>query len=246
MEITQELYKSKDLLKKLDIDNQLELQLKNVKNEFSNIVKNVIDGGANYIIKAMPINDNLKDILLDVKKAFKTKDFGHIVSTAINSSIREGLEMLSVPKEIIKDIGKLKDVAMKGGLSCALSAGVEIILNKYVKNNLNFIDIKDFISKMKDFINNRAFTNKLDQGISKSIKRLNKFQDLCNNWYKSYNEFNLNEINSISKKLTNLVNRVSFNEDAKKTNDVIQNLTTFINNKKEKLSEMQFKACSII
>ena len=203
------------------------MQLKNVKNEFSNIVKNVIDGGANYIIKAMPINDNLKDILLDVKKAFKTKDFGHIVSTAINSSIREGLEMLSVPKEIIKDIGKLKDVAMKGGLSCALSAGVEIILNKYVKNNLNFIDIKDFISKMKDFINNRAFTNKLDQGISKSIKRLNKFQDLCNNWYKSYNEFNLNEIN-LDQELVitnvrhkNLIAKAI--ENVKKTEETIKN-----------------------
>ena len=123
------LTNTKNISNDIDITkdkNILEVQNINV---FSNILSNLIDKGTNYIIKSLPVNSSTKDILIDVKDAFKTKNFKNIVSTAVKSSIREGLELLSIPKNVIQDINNIKNIATAGGLSCALSAGIDIVTN---------------------------------------------------------------------------------------------------------------------
>lgn len=239
-----ELNESKNLLRKNELNKDVEIQIENVKSEFTNIIKNVVDRGANYVIKAMPINEHVKDVLIDVKNSFKTKGFKNIIKTAVNSSIREGLEVLNLPKNVLGDINKVKDVAIKGGLTDAVCAGVEIVLKKNL--NIDTEVIKDFIDKIKGFINNKAFINKIDQGIKKCYSRINKFESICNEWYKAYNEFDLEKINNIASKLNSLVRNVKFDKDSVKSNNIIQNLTEFINNKKEKLTNMQYKSCVLV
>lgn len=240
----QMLDEAKNLLRKNELNNDMDVQIENVKLEFGNIVRNIVDRGADYVIKAMPINDHIKDILSDVKNSFKTKGFKDLVKTAVNSSIREGLEILSLPKNVISNIDKVKDIAIKGGLTNAICAGIEIVLKKNL--NINIDIVKDFIDKMKGFINNKAFINKIDQGIKKCSSRVDKFGKMCDEWYQAYKDFDLDKINQISSKLNNSVKNVKFNKDSVKSNNIIQNLTEFVNNKKDRLTEMQYQACMLV
>ena len=194
----------------------------------------------------MPVNNNIKEILYDVEESFKTHDFKEVVKTAINSTIREGLEMLSVPKDILKDLNKMKEVAVEGGLAKAISAGAEIILNRSLKKNIYGDEIKDFIIKLKAFINNKGFIDKLDQGINKSLKRVDKFKDLCAKWFEAYDTFNVDDMNIIAGRLKQNVKKIEFNKESINSNNLIQNVTKLINNKKEKLSPIEMKACSLI
>lgn len=234
------------LNRNLDLDYKLDLDLIKNRNEFTNIVGNVIDKGANYVIRGMPINNHIKDILIDVKDSIKTKDFNEILKTAVNSSIREGLEILSFPKSILSDISKIKDIAINGGLVEGLCAGIEIISKKFVDKNVYDVYIKDFFDKTRDFIKSNEFLNKINIGMNKCIEKINNFKEACKEWYNAYDKFDLESINNIANTLNKKRNNVSFNAECINQNNVIQNMTRLINNKKDKLSELQMQICSSI
>ncbi len=88
-----------------------------VKKQLQGAVGNALDKVINYTIKALPIPEPLKDIALDIKESFKTKDFKEILKTVVNSSIREGLEILGLEEKSIKSIIEAKDIAIKGRLN---------------------------------------------------------------------------------------------------------------------------------
>lgn len=243
-----------DLSRSGEIKNELnieklskdELLIEANKKNFEGIIDNVIDKGTDYIIKGMPINDSLKDILIDVKKAFKTKDFKQIIKTAVNSSIREGLEIVGSPVSVIKDVIKLKDVAMQGGLKQAITAGIDIIKNKYIKNNLLADVIIKFFDTSKQFINSNMFNIKIEDGLKKLNNKIKNFNNLCANWYNSYEKLDILNMNSITKKLKEIKKSGILDEDNRKENDIIQNMMSLINVKKEKLSQTQLQICQTL
>lgn len=230
----------------IEIENELNVeQTKNV-NTFSNIVCNVVDKGVNYAIKALPIGDGLKDVALDVKEALKTNDFKYIVKTAINSSIREGIEFIGMPLNVLKNINTMKDVALKGGLTKALSAGIDIVCSKYLKNNL-FVNIaKDFVSTVKNFVTSKDFLNKLDNAFNRLGEKIKGFKDTCNMWREAYEKFDIERINELSKDLRKKVKGVIENTECSNENRTIQNITTLVNNTHKKLSKIQLEACEQI
>lgn len=228
----------------IDLDTKLDVDLLRNRSEFTNVVSKVIDKGANYVIRGMPINNHIKDILIDVKDSFKTKDFKEILKTAVNSSIREGLEILSLPKNVLKDITNIKDIAVNGGLTEGICAGIEIISKKYLGKNVYDEYIKDFFDKTKDFVKSRDFLNKINIGVNKCIDKINDFKDICKKWYSAYDKFDLDEINEIANKLNKKKNKVSFDMECLNKNNVIQNMTELINNKRDKLSELQMQICN--
>ncbi|MDO4282158.1 MAG: hypothetical protein Q4D02_00845 [Clostridia bacterium] len=232
--------------KNLDLDSKIDLDLVKNRNEFANIVENVIDKGANYVIRGMPINNHIKDILIDVKDSLKTKDVKEILKTAVNSSIREGLEVLSLPKEILKDISKIKDIAVSGGLREGINASIEIISKKYLGENVYSVYIKDFFDKVKDFIMSNEFLNKINAGLTKCVKKIDDFKNACNEWYQAYDKFDLESINHIANVLNKKKSNINFDSECMNQNNVIQNMTQLINNKKDKLSELQMQICSSI
>ncbi len=246
MENIIELNTLKKVDKNLDIDEGVDINLVKNRNEFTSVVENIVDKGANYVIRGMPINNHIKDILIDVKNSFKTKDFKEILKTAVNSSIREGLEVLSLPKTIIKDISKIKDIAINGGLSQGISAGLDIISKKFLGNSAYGVYIKDFFDKTKDFINSNEFIQKLTNGMKKCINKITDFKNTCKEWYKAYDKFDLNDINTIANVLNKKKNKVSFDNECQNQNNVIQNMTELINNKKDKLSKLQMQICNFI
>ena len=125
-----------ELLKNKEKNIEVDVEVNRSQRIFSNLTYDVINKGADYVIKAMPVNEHIKDILIDVKKSFETKDFKQIIKTAVSSSIEEGLELINAPKNVIKDITKIKNIAIKGGLREGISAAIDIVTNKYLKNNL--------------------------------------------------------------------------------------------------------------
>lgn len=229
-----------------DIDEKLSFQEERNRNEYSNTVAKVVDNSIAYIIKALPVNENIKQIALDVKDAFKTGDFKEIVKTAVKSSIKEGLEILNLPKNVISDITKISKIAFSGGLSSALSAGIDIISKKYLKNNIFSSVLFKITNEMKNYVFSKDFKIKIDNSINKLLEKNNKFNDLCQKWYESYEKFDLFNMNSLCKSIKNMQKHIVNDKDCKVQSDIIENMTNLINTKNSKLSPIQMQICNNI
>lgn len=226
-----------------NLNKNVDLDVIREKQILDKIVVNVIDKGTDYILKAMPIQENVKDILLDVKKSFKTKDFNKIVQTALTSSLREGLEVIGAPVSVVKDLNKIKDIALKGGLRQALVTGVDIISDKYISGNILGDTVTKFMKEVKDFINSKRFSMKIDEDILKAINKQEKYKVLCSKWYKAYDQMDLDSLNKIAKEISSKQKTNIINNELLKSSNVILNMTEFVNNKKDKLSVAQLDVC---
>ena len=229
-----------------DIDEKLSFQEERNRNEYSNTVAKVVDNSIGYIIKALPVNENIKQIALDVKDAFKTGDFKEIVKTAVKSSIKEGLEILNLPKNVISDITKISKISFIWGLSSALSAGIDIISKKYLKNNIFSSVLFKITNEMKNYVFSKDFKIKIDNNINKLLEKNNKFNDLCQKWYESYEKFDLFNMNSLCKSIKNMQKHIVNDKDCKIQSDIIENMTNLINTKNSKLSPIQMQICNNI
>lgn len=237
--LTSTIDNTKEQVKTISIDGNLN----DMKNDISKAANTAIDKAANYIIKAMPVPDAIKDILKDVKDAMKTRDLKKIVSTAVTSSIREGLEILGCDKNTIKDVFKLKDIAMKGGLSQALKNGIEIVANNYLKNNIVGQYVYDFFNKLKNYILTNRFGEKINELLEKLQKRKDKFFEKCGSWYNAYSEMDLDAINTIANSLNRKKEITSQYLECAKENQIIQNMTKMVNSKNSKLTDNQLQLC---
>lgn len=234
--------RAKENVRDIELDNSIIA----MKNDLSKASETALDKAANYIIKAMPVPDAIKDILKDVKEAIKTKDLKNVVSTAVTSSIREGLEILGLSNESIKNVYKLKDVAMKGGLAQALKNGIEIIANNYLKNNIVGKYVYNFFDKLKNFVLTNSFSEKINEFLRKLEQKKDKFFEKCNEWYNSYANMDLEKINSIAKNLNGKKEMLSQYLECAKENQVIQNMTKMVNSKQEKLTTNQLQLCKTL
>ena len=238
------LIDSNEIIKNRDRNIEIDVAANRSQRVFSNLAFDVVNRGADYVIKSMPINNNIKNILLDVKKSFETKDFKQIIKTAVGSSISEGLELLKLPKNVITDITKITDITFKGGLREGICAAIDIVTNKYLKNNIFYNIIKDFINKTKDFIFNKSFSNKIESGINNILNRADKFKDKCKEWYKYYEKLDFEKMNNLAKALNRERNKVANDIECVKENNIMQNMMKLVNNKKDKLSNMQLQICN--
>lgn len=243
------LLNNKDILNTVkDIGKKLELEkdLDGIKNQLGKVLTNTVDKVAAYTIKAMPIPDGFKDVLYDVKEAFKTKDFKEIVSTAVSSSVREGLEMVGLDKDQIKSIGELKDIAQKGGLMYGLKAGIEIVAKKYLKNNLVGNYVYDFFNNIKDAPLSSKFLDKVQGSIIKIEESKEEFLDKCNEFKEAYENFDIDKISALAKDVEKSFKNVKQDMECIRKNKTIQNIFTLVNNKKEKLTDSQLKLCNMM
>ena len=229
----------KEDTKNLNFEDSLD----EIKKEIGNIIVNTVDKAANYVIKAMPIPDALKDILKDVKKALKTKDFKEIIRTVINSSIREGLEFVGLSKSSVTSVMNLKDIMVKGGLVQGIKNCVDIFARNYLKNNIVGEYIYDFFDKLKQNILSKSFKNTITKSISKNEEKVKTFINNCNKWYEAYNNEDYLKLNETAEILKKDVSAVKWNKECINENKVIQNMTEVVNNKKNKLSDYQLQLC---
>ena len=233
---------TKDLTKELELDKGL----KSLSNELQFGVEKTIDKAANYVIRAMPIPDCAKDILIDVKNALKTKDVKEIFTTVVKSSVREGMELVGFKTSAIKDALNLSDVATKGGLGTILKNAVDIISERFLKNNLMGNYINGFFEGLKNFIQSNKFIEKLKEVLKKGLEKKDKFLKQVKEWYNSYNNMDFEEMNTIATRLNRKRDIINIYPECAKENSIIQNICKMVNSKNEKLSEIQLQLCTAL
>ena len=221
-----------------------DLEVEKNKEELMNIILNIIDKGANYVIKGMPVNEHIKEVLIDVKKVLKQGDFLKILNTALTSSIKEGLEIAGVPEKNISEINKMVEAAFKGGLSNCINIGIDIVSTTKKYGNIFYNYIDDFFGDLKSFISSTEFKKKIDLNVEKCMNKVDDFKELCNDWYDAYDNFDLRQIKEIANKLNKLKYKVNFNNDCINENNIIQNITELVNVRKQKLTKTQYDICS--
>jgi len=241
-EITETIENIKNNTLELDGDKRIGI----LKDDLSDVAMNALDKAANYVIKAMPIPDAMKDILKDIKLAIKTKDLKGIISTAVNSSVREGLEILGVSKSTIKNLKDLSNLANKGGFITLLKNGVDIVSKSFLKNNLVGDYVYKFFDELKQYILSRDFMKKLNSLVEKLSQKKDEFLNKCEEWYKSYKIMDVQNINLIAEELNNDKYAINRYEECKKENNIIQNMTAMVNNKNGLLSVEQQRLCEVI
>ncbi len=214
------------------------------KEEVINIISNILDKGSNYVIKSMPINSHIKEILIDVKKVIKDKEFSQILKVAVSSSIKEGMEISKVSEKNIKEIGKIVDTAFNGGLTNAINLGIDVISVAKKYGNIFGNYIEDFFSNLKNFVSSTEFKKKVYNSINKCIDKVDNFKELCNDWYDAYDNFNLKDIGDIAGKLNKMKTKVQFDTNCINENTIIQNMTELVNRRKKKLTPFQLDICS--
>lgn len=233
-----------------DIDSNV--KLKSMTNDLDKGVSKAIDNVSKYIIKALPIPDCAKDVLLDVKNALKTKDVKAILSTAVKSSIREGLELLGMNKTTINSVFKLKDVALKGGLGFNLKNSIDVVSKKFLNGNIASEHISSFFKDLKQFVVSNKFVEKLGDILKKLNDKKEKFFEQVKEWYKSYEKMDIDKMLSVANKLKRKKELIAEYPECEKENGVIQNMTTMLTAKQKnssenkKLSPIQLQLCNTL
>lgn len=246
MDLSNQINEIIENTKNLALELEEDKRIITLKNDLSNVAEKAIDHAAKYVIKAMPVPDAVKDILLDIKDTIKTKDAGKVVSIAVKSTVREGLEILGLSTSSINSLMELKDIAKKGGLITALKNGVEIVAENHLKNNIVGDYVYKFFDKLKNYIMNNEFGKKLDNFIKKLEDKKGKFLEKCEEWYNAYKNMNVENMNNIAAELDNNKYVLSRYTDCIKENNVIQNMTAMVNNKKSVLTTNQQRLCQVI
>lgn len=232
--------------KNLSLQNSIDLEVSQGLSNFKKIAENTINSGVDYVIKSLSINENEKSNLNIIKNIFKQTEFKDIVNTAIDASIKFGLEIAKKKFPVLKTLDGIKDISIQGGVGTLLSSAMDIVSNKYFKGNLMSDEFKLFFEDIKSFFKSNSFVNKIEQGINRIKNNITKFKDLCNKWYESYENFNLNDINDIANSINKFKSRISGNNECLREGDIIQNMTALINNKMDKLSKTQIEVCANI
>ncbi len=210
------------------------------KNEIAEIVINILDKGSNYIIKSMPINEHIKEILSNVKVALKEKDFKNMIKVAVSSSITEGAQALGVGKEGISSIEEMIDASFEGGITKSINIGVDMIEQVKKYGNLFYNYIEDFFTRLRGFVDSKEFKNKVYSCVSKCLNKVDNFKEMCNDWYDAYDEFNISSLKEIASKLNKMKGQVGFDQNCISENSIIQNITEFVSKNNKKLTKTQF------
>lgn len=214
------------------------------KQEIIGIVSKIISKGSNYIIRAMPVNEHIKDILLDVKEVLDEGEFKNILKVAVSSSISEGINIIGIKDDELENIDKMVEIAFDGGLDKSINIGIDMIENMKKYGNLFYNYIEDYFENLKAFVSSKDFKNKVYSGITKCLNRVESFKDMCNEWYDAYDKFDLNDIKDIAGKLKKMKKNVSFDNGCISENTIIQNVTELVARKNKKLTKTQFDICS--
>ncbi len=223
----------------LDLDRRLDV----LKSDLQSVAERAVEKSMNYIIKSIPMPDAVRDVLKDVKETIKTRQLREVIGTAVNSSVREGLEISGVSKTNINTLKDMKNFALKGGLVILLKNGIEIVENKFLKNNIVSDYVYGFFTKLKNHILSNDFLKKINSMVDRLTNKKDEYLEKCEEWYDAYSKMNVDKINKLSEELGANSYITSRYDDCKRENNIIQNMTKMVNAKKGALSLEQQKLC---
>ena len=233
---------TKDLALTLEQDNRMTT----LKSDLAKATQKAVDHAAKYVIKAMPVPDAVKDILTDMKDALKTKDIKKVIGTVVKSTVREGLEAIGISDESINSIVELKNIATKGGLITSIKNGIEIVAKNYLKDNIVGDYVYDFFDKLEGYVMNKEFSKNLNSIVNRLQDKKDEYLEKCESWYAAYKQMDLEKIKNIAGELKEDTYILSRYTDCIKENNIIQNMTAMINNRKEPLTLNQERLCQVV
>lgn len=239
MNIDEMITNIKNNAMELDVDRRIDV----LKSDLQSVSESALEKSMNYIIKSVPIPDAVRDILKDVKDAIKTKQLKEIIGTAVNSSVREGLEISGLSKNNINTLKDVKNFALKGGLVILLKNGLEIVENKFLKNNIVSDYVYNFFAKLKNYILSNEFLKKINSMVDRLTNKKTEYLQKCEDWYDAYGKMDIEKMNKLSEELGTNRYITSRYEDCNRENNIIQNMTKMVNAKKGVLSLEQQKLC---
>lgn len=213
----------------------------NTVKTFSDCISKALDNAANYVIKSMPVTDHVRDVLVDVKNSFKSKDLREILSAAVKSSVREGLEILGIDGKNVENIFDVNKIAKAGGLVPALKNVVEIAGNIFTKNNIVGDYVYKFFGGLSKYIQSSDFIQKVGGVIKRLLNRKDKFMENVNGWYKAYAESNEADLKFFTDEIKSSKDIIKKFEDCNKQSKIIDNITKA--SKTQKLSDEQLQLC---
>lgn len=230
--------------RKLNMNNELELNLFNSKEDLNKILTNILKKGIDYSMKSLNISENNEGIIKVIKKIANSKELKDIIDSSVNISISQFLENKKDKSLKTGGLNEVKEATLKGGIRFLLTAGIEILFNKKLKLNLFKPIINSVLKRIKDFIISNSFIQKLNNAVNRVINKADEYLKVCKDWYKAYEEFDLKSMNDLAKQLENKKVKIQNNEICLKENNIIQNMTRLVNSKKDKLSNLQLQICS--
>lgn len=214
------------------------------KKEITQIIENTIDKGANYIIRSMPVNKHIKEILINTKQALKEESLTGVIKVALVSSINEAKGFLNEKGNDLNNIEEMVNLAFDGGVTSSINVGIDMIENTKKYGNLFYNYIEDFFVKLKGFVTSKEFKSKVYLGVSKCMNKVDNFKQICSDWYDAYDDFNIDSIKEIATKLNKMKGKVSFDSNCINENSIIQNVTELVSRNKKKLTSTQFAICA--
>ena len=106
--------------------------------------------------------------------------------------------------------------------------------------------MKKFVVDLKNFIMNKGFDRKIENFIDKLKTKVTKFNELCTQWYKSYENLDISKINEVEEKIKNYSSKVSDNANCVNEANIISNMTKLVNTTQKKLTDFQMQLCQTI
>ncbi len=227
-----------------NIDNyNLDFNYESSCKQFNQIVYKLVDKGSEYVIKSLPVPDQIKNVLTDVKNSIKKDGFKKIVETAINSSIGEGLQLLGFEKKDIKNITNMREVAEKGGLFFNLEAGIEILKNYYTKDRISPRYTETFFESLNNYILSNEFATSIKSKVQEHIQDVNAYLNRCTQWYKLYTNHQFEKAYALSEELNKNLSNVKNSNECVSKNQIIQNVTKLSTEKEGKITDLEMKLC---
>ena len=193
MNIDEMITNIKNNAMELDVDRRIDV----LKSDLQSVSESALEKSMNYIIKSVPIPDAVRDVLKDVKDAIKTKQLKEIIGTAVNSSVREGLEISGLSKNNINTLKDVKNFALKGGLVILLKNGLEIVENKFLKNNIVSDYVYNFFAKLKNYILSNEFLKKINSMVDRLTNKKTEYLQKCEDWYDAYGKMDIEKMNHV-------------------------------------------------
>lgn len=238
----------------IDINDLKELQmfdkfnLSNVVNDkyLNKSIYNIIDSGINYIIKSMPINKSVQNVIIEIKDVIKESGLKEAIKESLNIALKEGLNFIKLPKNIIESGKQVMEIITKGGFKYLLVNSIELLFNSAIKSRILPIEISKFIERVKDYIFSEKFSNKF-QGLFNQIdKQKEVLNSRINSWNEAYNNKNIQEMDKSYRIIKQMSGGIVLDSNISKTIDTIKNITKLFKTKKDTLNNYELELCAKI
>lgn len=211
--------------------------------QLNNIVYKALDKGSEYVIKSLPVPDQIKNILTDIKNSIKKDGFKKVAETAIKSSVEEGLQLIGINKSDIKDISKMQEIAEKGGLCFNLEAGIDILKNSFIKDRIPPRYTETFFESLNNYILSNDFLSNIRNKVKEYSIDVEMYLNKCSRWYKLYTNHEFDKALELSKQLQKEFNQVKNSNECISKNQIIQNVTKLSTEKQDRISDLEMKLC---